>query len=132
MTQMYLAAALTAFALLPIFTLLLRAFGPRWFTGPIAICVVALVGWVLVNASVQLYFDDLGEQMNAYGDNPPQELAKEWANDGAKQVLGVLFGGLYALIYYAPFALLYEIARFAQRALVKRRNNQLELNNRVK
>ncbi len=115
MTQIYFVAALTAFALLPILVLLLRAFGPRWFTGPVAVCIVALVGWILVNASIQLYFDNLGEQMNAYGDNPPQELAEEWANDGAKQVFGVLFGGFYALIYYAPFALLYEIARWVRR-----------------
>lgn len=121
MTQITLAASLTALAFLPVTMLLLRAFGPRWFTGILAIGIVALVGWILVNLSIQLYFADLGEQMNAYGDNPPRELAEEWANDGAKQIFGALFGGFYALIYYAPFALLYEIARFARRIYRKRR-----------
>ena len=121
MTQIYLAASLTVLALLPLFALLLRAFGPRWFTGLVAACAVALVGWILVNLAIQLYFADLGEQMRAYGDNPPRELAEEWANDGAKQVFGVLFGWLYALIYYAPFALFYELARWVRRLHLRRR-----------
>ena len=108
MTQIYFAASLTALALLPVFALLLRACGPRWFSGPVAVCVVALVGWILVNLAIQLYFADLGEQMRAYGDDYPPALGEAWANDGAKQVFGVLFGGFYALIYYAPFALVYE------------------------
>lgn len=121
MTQISLAASLTAFALLPVAMLILRAFGPRWFTGILSIGIVAFLGWILVNLNIQLYFADLGEQMSAYGDNPPRELAEEWANDGAKQVFGVLFGGLYALIYYAPFALAYEIARWAWLLYRKRR-----------
>ena len=121
MTQITLAIALTAFATLPFIALLLRAVGPRWFTGPVALCVVALLGWILVNASIPLYFADLGEQMRAYGDNPPRELAEEWANDGAKQVFGALFGGFYALVYYAPFALIYEVARWARHIYRQRR-----------
>lgn len=124
MTQITLAASLTAFAFLPVAMLLLRAFGPRWFTGILAFGIVAFLGWFLVNLSVQLYFADLGEQMNAYGDNSPQASAEAWANDGAKQVFGVLFGGFYALIYYAPFALIYEISRWMRRALLKRRRGQ--------
>lgn len=125
MTKIYFAASLTAFALLPVAMLLWRAFGPRWFTGILAVGIVAFVGWFLVNLSIQLYFADLGEQLRAYGDNPPRELAEAWADDGAKQVFGVLFGGFYALIYYAPFALLYEIARWARRLYRTRRGQDL-------
>ena len=132
MTSIYLAASLTALALLPIFTLLLRAFGPRWFTGPVAICVVALIGWILVNLSIYFSFEDACETMATYGNNPPQNIADSCTSDGAARVFGVLLGGLYALIYYAPFALVYEIARFARRVLIKRRDNELLLNNRVK
>lgn len=124
MTQITLAAALTAFAFLPVAVLLLRAFGPRWFTGILAFGIVAFFGWILVNISIQLDFADLGEQMNAYGDNPPRELTESWANDGAKQVFGALFGGFYALICYAPFALVYEISLWARRALLKRRREE--------
>ena len=38
-------------------------------------------------------------------------------SDGAARVFGVLLGGLYALIYYAPFALIYAVARFTWRKL---------------
>ena len=37
----------------------------------------------------------------------------------------VWLGGFYALIYYAPFALAYEIARFTRRILMKRRNQRI-------
>lgn len=107
--------------MLPLVVLGLRAVGPRWFTGPVALCVVALLGWFLVNAGLHFYYENLGDQMRAYGNNPPQELAHEWANDGAKRVFTLLFGGLYALIYYAPFALIYEVARGARRFYLERR-----------
>ena len=125
MTSIYLAASLTALALLPIFTLLLRAFGPRWFTGPVAICVVALVGWILVNLSIYFSFEDACETMATYGSNPPQNIIENCTSDGAARVFGALLGGFYALIYYAPFALVYEIARFTRRILMKRRNQRI-------
>ncbi|MBW3637995.1 MAG: hypothetical protein KY445_16245 [Armatimonadetes bacterium] len=121
MNQFLLAVACTGFLLLPIFVLSLRALGPRWFTGLVALCVVALGGWFLVNAVIYFHFENLGDQLRALDDNPPPQLAKEWANDGAKRVFGVLFGGFYALIYYAPFALIYEVARGAKRFGSKRR-----------
>lgn len=126
--KILLSATLTAFLLLPIFVSALRAYGPRWFTGILAAGIVAFVGWFLVNASIQLYFADLRDQLDAYGNNPPpQALADEWTNDGAKQDFGFLFGGFYALIYYAPFALLYEVARWARRLYLKRREQDLVL-----
>lgn len=106
--------------MLPLLVLCARAVGPKWFTGLVAVCVVALGGWSLVNAAIYFHFENLGGQMRAFGNNPPPQLAEEWANDGAKQVFGVLFGGFYALIYYAPFALIYEVARGAKRFYPKR------------
>ena len=96
---------LTAFGLLPILALITRAFGPRWFTGAVACCVVALLGWVLVNANIYFGFEDACETMRRYGSNPPQDIADACTVDGAARVFGVLLGGFYALIYYAPFAL---------------------------
>ncbi len=99
MNQIFSIVAYTGFLLLPLVVLYLRAVGPRWFTGPVAVCVVALGGCFLVNAGIHFYFENLGDQMRAYGNNPPPQLAEEWANDGAKQVFGVWFGGFYALTY---------------------------------
>lgn len=103
------------FLLLPLVMLCLRAVGPKWFTGPVALLIMALLGWFLINAGIHFYFESLGDRMRAYGGNPPQQLAEEWANDGAKQVFAVLLGGFYSLTYYAPFALIYEVVRGIKR-----------------
>ncbi len=101
--------------------LLLRAFGPRWFTGILAFGIVAFLGYILVNIAIYFSFEDACETMNAYGDNAPQNIIENCTSDGAARVFGVLFGGFYALIYYALFALIYEIVRWARRMLIKRR-----------
>lgn len=113
MTQIYLAASEIAFLLLPILALVLRAFGPRWFGAWSAILIVAFLGWFLANACIYFSFEDACEALESYGDNPPQNIADNCTVDGAARVFGVMFGWLYALIYYAPFALVYEIARWA-------------------
>lgn len=108
MTQIILAALLTAFAFLPVAMLLLRAFGPRWFTGILAFGIVAFVGWFLANACIYFSFEDACEKMARYGDNPPQPIADNCTSDGAARIAGLFFGGIYELVYYAPFALIYH------------------------
>ena len=121
MKQIFLVASLAAFALLPITALLLRAFGPRWFGAWSAILFVAFLGWLLANASLYFSFEDACEIMESYGDNPPQNIADNCTSDGAARVFGLILGGFYALIYYAPFALVYEIAHWARRIYRGRR-----------
>lgn len=125
MTQIYFFACLTAFAFLPVAMLLLRAFGPLWFNGIWAIFFVTLIGWTLANLSIYFSFEHACETMAAYGSNPPRNVADNCTSDGAARVFGVLFGGLYALIYYAPFALIYEIMRYIVHFYRKRRDANL-------
>lgn len=121
MTHFAFVASITAFALLPVAMLGLRAFGPRWFTGILAFGIVALVGWGLANACIYFSFEDACEIMEAYGSNPPQNIIENCTSDGAARIFGLMFGGFYALICYAPFAFVYEIARFVRRIYRKRR-----------
>ena len=123
MIQIYLAASEAAFLALPIFVTLMRIFNPRWFGAWTAIFSVALLGWSLANLCIYFSFEDACQTLIAYGDNPPQNITKNCTGDGAARVFGVLLGGVYALVYYAPFALVYEIARLARRIYGKRRAN---------
>lgn len=129
MNQFYFVASLTLFALLPVAILLLYAFGPRWLGAWSAVLIVALLGWFLANASIYFSFENSCGIMESYGNNPPQNIADDCTSDGAARIFGALFGGLYALIYYAPFALIYETARWARRIYRKRRelDNQFPL-----
>ncbi len=115
MTQITLAATLTALAFLPIAVSLLRGFGPRWFGAWTAVIIVSLAGWLLVNLAIYFSFENACATLETYGPNPPQNIIENCTSDGAARVFGVLLGGVYALIYYAPFALIYEIARRARR-----------------
>ena len=115
MDSLYFSASVAAFAVLPMIMLLLRAFGPRWFNGIWAAILVALFGWALANVCIYFSFENACATLEIYGPNPPQNIIENCTSDGAARVFGVLLGGVYALIYYAPFALIYEIARRARR-----------------
>ena len=121
MTKTHLSVSEEAFVLLPVAMLLLRAFGPRWFNGIWAASLVALFGWVLANVCIYFSFEDACQTLETYGVHPPQNIIENCTSDGAARVFGVLFGGLCALIYYAPFALIYEIALWTWRLYLKRR-----------
>lgn len=58
-----------------------------------------LVGWLCVNAGIWLYYKSLGWLIHAT-DNPPQEWTDAWVADGAKRVFGLLFGWIYAILYF--------------------------------
>lgn len=103
-----LKITLVGFCALPIAVCLARAFGPRWFGARFAVCVVALLGWVLSNFATQFYFANLDDHLRDETGRLINNLAIE----------SVWIGGIYALIYYAPFALAY----YAWKHRVRQRN----------
>lgn len=115
-----------AFLVLPIALFVAKGFGklPLPMGAIFLICVA--VGWLLVNLGVQWYFASLDERIHST-DNPPQELLNEWQNDGAKQVFAVLFGWVYAAIYFLLtlpcFYASRFITQFAARVRQQRRHD---------
>ena len=101
-----LQITLAVFFVLPIAICLARAFGPRWFDARFAVCAVALLGWVVSNLATQYYFGSLDDHL--------RDETGKFVNGLALK--SVWLGGFYALIHYAPFALFYEIARWARRS----------------
>ena len=83
---------------------------PWW----LVLVVVALGGWLLVNATVYFYYEHLGVLVHSR-ENPLQELVDRWATDGAKRVFALFFGWLYGFIYSVPYFLVYTLASFIRR-----------------
>ncbi len=112
---------LFSFLLLPALLLAVRFLRPRWMPWWAIPLILALLGWVLVNATVHFYYESLNDLAKSYGDNVPPELMTRIANDGAKLAFALFFGWLYGLLYSLPFLALYFIAVWVRKGVRKHR-----------
>lgn len=99
---------LAGFFALPPSILSLRFTKPKLMSWWLAILVISIGGWLLVNATIYFYYEHLSVLIETQ-DNPPLELVDKWAADGAKRVFGLLFGWLYSLLYSMPYILIYMV-----------------------
>jgi hypothetical protein len=79
------------------------------------------VGYFCVNLGIWFFYKSLGWLIHATV-NPPEHWVEELAADGAKRVFGLLFGWLYAIVYFVVWLLpLWCIQKMIG---LKRRSNQ--------
>jgi hypothetical protein len=71
--------------------------------------LIVVVGWVAYLVGVIDHFEGLYEAVEAT-ENPSQELLDEAFSDGGPLVFAALFGWLIALVFAAPWFLLFLIA----------------------
>ena len=88
------------FLLIPPALILPRFFGklrlPLW----VSMILFIILGWVLVNLAIWLYFDYLWELAQSLPEGPEKEEARDkWATDGAS-LTGALFGGWILALFY--------------------------------
>ncbi len=114
-------ACFVGFLVLPFAVLLLRAFRPKRMPWLLAFLAVAVLGWLFVNGAVYFKFEYLGDLMHSYGNNPPEDLVKLWSNDGAQRVFALLFGWVYALVWFAPPLLIYKLIQLSRRWYASRK-----------
>ena len=129
MNQIVYVLSLGLFLLLPPTVLLARATWGRqiqgWLGWVSCLLGIAVFGWVLVNITVHFYYFHLDDLIETYGSHPPKELVKEWTADGAKKVFALLFGWLYALVYFSPWLIIYMIVQGLRRWLKNHRANRI-------
>ena len=100
------------FLLIPPALILPRFFGklrlPLWAS----IILFTILGWVLVNLAIWLYFDYLKELHQSLPEGPEKEETRDkWATDGAS-LTGALFGGwILALLYFLSWLTIGWIAK---------------------
>jgi hypothetical protein len=100
------------FLLIPPALILPRFFGklrlPLWAS----IILFTILGWVLVNLAIWLYFDYLKELHQSLPEGPEKEETRDkWATDGAS-LTGALFGGwILALLYFLSWLIIGWIAK---------------------
>jgi hypothetical protein len=59
-----------------------------------------LVGYILINLGIHVAYDILSWLLETHP-NPPDEWSDALMADGAKLVFGLMFGWLYAIIYFS-------------------------------
>jgi hypothetical protein len=89
------------FLLIPPALILPSFFGKFRFPLWASMILFIILGWVLVNLAIWLYFDYLWELAQSLPEGPEKEEARDkWATDGAS-LTGALFGGwILALLYF--------------------------------
>jgi hypothetical protein len=100
------------FLLIPPALILPRLFGKFRFPLWASMILFIILGWVLVNLAIWLYFDYLWELAQSLPEGPEKEEARDkWATDGAS-LTGALFGGwIPALLYFLSWLTIGWIAK---------------------
>ncbi|MEE4187802.1 MAG: hypothetical protein V2I76_05060 [Roseobacter sp.] len=78
--------------------------------------MILIVGWAAYFFSVSAHFKELYERVGNTA-NPSQELLDEAYSDGGPLVFGALFVWLVALIYAAPWFVLFLMATWVRRVI---------------
>ena len=107
MNQIIYLTTLWAFFALPPAVLSIRVLWPKRMSWWLAAVLVAVVGWLLVNATVCFYYAYFDELLKPYGNHVPDELLRERCADGAKMIFALLFGWAYGLVCSVPWLLVY-------------------------
>ena len=79
---------------------------PRWW---VIVALIVIVGWAAYFIAVVDHFDELYERVENT-ENPSQELLDEAFSDGGPLVFAAFFGWVVALIYAAPWFVLFLMA----------------------
>jgi hypothetical protein len=100
------------FLLIPPALILPSFFGKFRFPLWASMILFIILGWVLVNLAIWLYFDYLWELAQSLPEGPEKEEARDkWATDGAS-LTGALFGGwIPALLYFLSWLTIGWIAK---------------------
>ncbi|MCI0330655.1 MAG: hypothetical protein L0196_06850 [candidate division Zixibacteria bacterium] len=88
---------------------------PRWHPVFLFLGFIVL-GWLLLNVSHHLYYESLFLQVGATP-NPSDELRDRMQSDGAANVFTLLFGWLFAAIYFTIWFALFRIGQWAWKRL---------------
>ena len=62
--------------------------------------IYTLVGYISINLGIWLYYESL-EWLIKISDNPPREWSEVLVADGANYSFAILFGWLYAVVYFS-------------------------------
>lgn len=84
---------------------------PPWW---VIVALIVIVGWAAYFFSVVDHFGELYERVENT-ENPSQELLDEAFSDGGPLVFGAFFGWVFALIYAAPWFVLFLMATWLRR-----------------
>jgi hypothetical protein len=114
MNQALAYLGLTLFAALPPVVLLARYRLGKAMPWRVAVFIIAVVGWFLVNFANYFYGEYACEPIHGVL-NPPQEALARCTSDGASNAFALLFGWLYALLYSTPFFLLFALCAWLRR-----------------
>jgi len=79
-----------------------------------------VVGWVCVNLGIWFFYISLGWLIDTTN-NPPQEWIDAWAADGAKRVFALMFGWIYATIYFSVWFIPAWLIKVGREFILKQR-----------
>lgn len=86
---------------------------PPWW---VIVALIVFVGWTAYFLSVVDHFEELHDRVENTV-NPSQEILDEAYSDGGPLVFGALFGWVVALIYAAPWYVLFLMATWLRSML---------------
>ena len=114
MNQTLYYISLAAFLALPALLLTARFVAPSGAPWRAVIALLMLGSWLSVNSAVYFLFEHLADLVRGQV-NPSQELLDRWQSDGAARVFALIFGWLYGLLYAVPFFAAFALASWWRR-----------------